>query len=193
MTGAADEIELGAGEVACKIGGKSSGDFKSMPLQSLIVSYFTTLGTISIMGGSSEQLEMIQEFVKANDRKQPQAYLEVSILELNESGSKELQNTWKYISQNFSFNAADGTSSIGSPFPIFFRGDSYDNYTDITSSPSLKESSFVLNSLSGKTLEFRIEELKENPPIDEYEEDINEKYNLMYYIQLCSLGGWNEQ
>jgi len=125
MTGAASDLEMGGGEVACKVGGSSSGGMASMPFESLIISYFTQQGTIGILGGSEHQLEMISEFIAENDRRQPQAYLELSIIELNESGSKALQNTWQYLSKNFTFNYADGTSGNHSAYPIFFSGNKY--------------------------------------------------------------------
>ncbi len=136
MTGAASEVELGGGEVACTISNSASGTYSSLPFQSLIVSFFTQQGTIGVIGGSEAQLEMIKEFIEANDKKQPQAYLEISIIELSESGSKALQNTWQYISKNFSFNFSEGNSSIGSPFPIFFKGKEFDSYKDLTSDPT---------------------------------------------------------
>ena len=136
MTGAASEVELGGGEVACTISSSPSGTYSSLPFQSLIVSFFTQQGTIGVIGGSEAQLEMIKEFIEANDKKQPQAYLEISIIELSESGSKALQNTWQYISKNFSFNFSEGNSSIGSPFPIFFKGNEFDSYKDLTSEPT---------------------------------------------------------
>ncbi len=125
MTGAASDLEMGGGEVACKVGGSSSGSIASMPFQSLIISYFTQQGTIGILGGSEHQLEMISEFITENDRRQPQAYLELSIIELNESGSKALQNTWQYLSKNFTFNYADGSSGNHTAYPIFFNGNNY--------------------------------------------------------------------
>lgn len=134
MTGGASSgssssgLELGGGEVACTVGGSSSGTLASMPFQSLIISYFTQQGTVSILGGSEHQIEMIEEFIAENDKKQPQAYLELSIIELSESGSKALQNTWQYMSKNFSFNASDGSIGNHSLFPIFFKGDSYPHY-----------------------------------------------------------------
>lgn len=125
MTGAASDIEIGGGEVACTVGGSSGGSVSSMPFQSLIISYFTQQGTIGILGGSEHQQEMINEFVLENDRRQPQAYLELSIIELNESGSKALQNTWQYLSKNFTFNYADGSSGNHQAYPIFFSGNQY--------------------------------------------------------------------
>lgn len=125
MTGGASSsgsssIEVGGGEVACSVTSSGSGTFQAMQLQSLSVSYFTQAGTIGIMGGSDSQINMIKEFIAANDIKQPQAYLEISILELNESGSKTLENTWQYLSKNFSINAANGTTGTGI-YPIFLK------------------------------------------------------------------------
>ena len=52
---------------------------------------------------------------KTNDVKQPQAYLEVSIVELNENGSKEFQNSWNIDSKawKFSFDGSDGKTNVG--------------------------------------------------------------------------------
>ena len=123
--GGSSEVELGGGEVACQVNASSSGALTAMPLQTLVISYFTQLGTIGVIGGSEEQHEMIQEFIAENDKKQPQAYLEVSIIELNEDGSKTLTNTWQYLSKHFSFNASAGQSGTSPYYPIFFSGSQY--------------------------------------------------------------------
>lgn len=133
--GSSSEVELGGGEVACTVGGNSSGTLASLPMQSLVISYFTQQGTVGILGGSEEQAEMIKEFIAENDKKQPQAYLELSIIELNESGSKTLANTWQYLSKNFSFNYADGTTGTSPFYPIFFKGNSYPFIEDLASGP----------------------------------------------------------
>lgn len=157
-SGSSDEVELGGGEVACTVGGSASGSLSSMPFQSLVISYFTQQGTIGILGGSEHQLEMIEEFIADNDKKQPQAYLELSIIELNESGSKALQNTWQYMSKNFSFNAADGSTGNHSMFPIFFKGNSYPHYPanptgpdssdyDVTKFPGRSSLTYTINYL----------------------------------------------
>ena len=128
MTGAASsgssDIEIGGGEVSCKVSSSSSGSISSMPFQSLIISYFTQQGTIGIVGGSEYQMQMIEEFIAENDRKQPQAYLELSIIELSESGSKALENTWQYLSKNFSFNAGNGSTGTNPDYPIYIKGKS---------------------------------------------------------------------
>ena len=123
--GSSSEVELGGGEVACQIEGSTSGALASLPLQTLVISYFTQQGTIGIIGGSEQQLEMIKDFIADNDKKQPQAYLELSIIELNENGSKTLTNTWQYLSKHFSFNASAGTTGTSPYYPIFISGSQY--------------------------------------------------------------------
>ena len=65
---------------------------------------------------------MVNDFILENDRKQPQAYLEISIIALSESGSRDFNNTWNYSGKhlNLSFRS-DGTTSAG---PIMWHGPS---------------------------------------------------------------------
>ena len=61
------------------------------------------------------------------DKKTPQAYLEVQIISLTESGSKTFDNTWQFLSKNFSFNAGGGNGFATDPLhPIFFAGHGYE-------------------------------------------------------------------
>ena len=118
-------ISIGGGTLVCSIEQKTDGDdIQSLPFKNLTVTYFPTLGTIQIIGGSESQLEVISDYIAANDIKSPQAYLEVQIISLSEQGSKTFDNTWKYISSNFSFNAESGTGGIKTwpSAPIFFTG-----------------------------------------------------------------------
>ena len=124
ITGGASgsSLELGAGEVACTVKPTSSaGNLTSFDLQNFSISYQEQNGLINMIGGSEEQIAMVSEFIQKFDRKIPQAYLEVSIIELTESGSKTLSNTWQFYSDVFSFNAMNGTTATN--FPIWFFGD----------------------------------------------------------------------
>ena len=118
-----DKITLGTGTVACstkdsKAGGGSSGgsgggSLTSLDLIGLTVAFQTQRGTISVIGGSPQQIDMVKEFIDENDKRQPQAYLEFSIIELSEEGSREFDNTWSFQSKHFSFNYdGNGTSSM---------------------------------------------------------------------------------
>lgn len=120
MTGAAasssssgsEELKLGEGIIACTMSGSASGSVAPFDVQNLSIAYFPQRGTITLMGGSEAQARMIENFIKTNDVKQPQAYLEVSIVELNEDGSKEFQNQWNFGSKHWQANF-DGTSFSG--------------------------------------------------------------------------------
>ena len=90
-----DDIMLGGGVVMCQDstseGSSGISAFKSKPLT---VTYFTDLGKLAVYGGSVEQAQMIKDFIKEHDKKQMMAYIEISIIELNETGSKSFANTW---------------------------------------------------------------------------------------------------
>lgn len=106
-----DEVILGGGIVACRDesqseqGGNDRGlsSFKANPLT---ITYFPDLGKISTVGGSAEQIQLIGDFIKENDKKQLMAYVEMSVVELNEAGSRQFTNTWNlyspFISLGFS-------------------------------------------------------------------------------------------
>lgn len=122
-----EPLTLGGGVVACTVATKiDENNIVSVPLQNMAISYYTQLGVIKVVGGSPEQLEMIKEFIEDSDKKQPMAYLEMSIVELTESGSREFQNQWAFWSKHFSANFTgtqfqtynDGQNS----YPIFITG-----------------------------------------------------------------------
>ncbi len=109
--GTSPALKLGEGIIACSISSSvSSQGVAPFDVQNLSIAYFPQRGTITLMGGSEAQANMIENFIKNNDVKQPQAFLEVSIVELNEQGSKEFQNSWYLASNSWSLGF-DGTSS----------------------------------------------------------------------------------
>lgn len=117
LTGAAaGDITLGEGVVACSGSAGDAGGKTTSPLnlKSLSVAYYTQLGTVNLIGGSPQQIEMVRDFIASNDKRQPQAYIEFSIIELNETGSREFNNSWSYTSKHFSVNSDnDGHTSFG--------------------------------------------------------------------------------
>ena len=129
MTGAAadsgggdSDIVLGEGTVACSVSAEEGGDGEVAPvgLGGLAVAYYTQLGTVNIIGGSEQQVDMIREFIEQNDKRQPQAYLEFSIIELNEDGSRNFSNVWSFTSKHFRINAdAEGNTKFD---PIYVAG-----------------------------------------------------------------------
>ncbi|MBO7671817.1 type II secretion system protein GspD [bacterium] len=122
ITGGASgsSLELGAGEVACKVTPSlSTGEFSSMELQNFSISYQEQNGLINMIGGSPEQVAMVGDFIKNFDRKAPQAYLEVSVIELSETGSKSLTNTWNFYSKTFNFNTSGGSITNNNNIWVF--------------------------------------------------------------------------
>ena len=123
-----EPLTLGGGVVACTVATKiEENNIVSVPLQNIAVSYYTQLGVIKVVGGSPEQIDMIREFIEDSDKKQPMAYLEMSIVELTESGSREFQNQWAFWSKHFSANfngtqIQSATDSDGNQYPIFITG-----------------------------------------------------------------------
>ena len=130
--GGGDGLSVGGGKLVCSIDQNVSADsMESLAFKNLTVTYFPTLGTIQVIGGSETQIEMIRDYIAETDKKSPQAYLEVQIISLNETGSKTFNNTWQFLSKNFSFNALNGSQSFATngSFPVFFAGNGF-SYTD---------------------------------------------------------------
>lgn len=130
-------ISLGSGVQACTYKNVVNADsLSSLNKNSLIITYFPQKGTINAAGGSSQQMAMIRDFIKENDKKQPQAYLELSIIELNETGQREFDNNWQVWSKFFS-GTFNGTTSTNSLYPTFIKGEGY-SVTDAKASDPTK-------------------------------------------------------
>lgn len=136
--GGGGSIVLNEGTIACTLDGKTSGSVSSFGLNNLTVAYYSQLGTINILGGSEQQIEMIKDFIAKTDKKQPQAYLEVALIELNESGSKELQNNWTIFSKAFSATFNSGTTATHPVYPTFIKGHDREVWDTSSSDPELK-------------------------------------------------------
>lgn len=130
-------LALNGGTVACTLDGQLSGSVSSFGLQNLSVAYYPQLGTINIIGGSEHQIEMIKDFIAQTDKKQPQAYLEVAIIELNEEGSKTLQNSWTFLSNAFSAKFDGETTQTDPMHPIFLKGSGYEVWDTSGDEPEL--------------------------------------------------------
>lgn len=128
-------IKIGEGIIACSIASNMPGSTVSpFDVQNLSIAYFPQRGTITMMGGSEAQANMIEKFIKANDTKQPQALLEVSIVELNEQGSKEFQNRWNFNARGWGFNF-DGNSTSGGRLSSGAGGGYIDQVTYVWDGP----------------------------------------------------------
>ena len=111
-----DDIVLGEGVVACTTSQPASANATgniAFDAQSIAISYYQTRGAVMMVGGSAAQQALVEEFIKANDVKQRQAYLEMSVVELTEEGSKEFQNNWSLQSKAWGVSFNNGTTSGG--------------------------------------------------------------------------------
>lgn len=132
--GSDDEIRLGGGYAVCVVGEQNGtieknetleGDLENYVSNPLTVAFFPELGTVATYGGSREQVKMIESFIKLHDKKQPMAYIELSMIQLSETGSKQFNNDWKIWTPagSFQFDAAGFQTN---PWhPTFFKDDSY--------------------------------------------------------------------
>lgn len=107
------EIIVGGGVIACTVDGdaESQGELESLEGQGLKVAYFPTQGVVKLYGGTVKQAEEMKRLIADADKKQPQAMLEVSIVELNESGSRTINNTWSIYSHFFT-GTLGGTTGV---------------------------------------------------------------------------------
>ena len=120
-----NKVKLGKAKLACATGGQDSqnggasqqnGNLYSINQNGIKVMYYESLGTVSIIGGSQEQIDTISSFISASDVKQPMAYLEISIIELNEDGMKEFDNNWSLLTNNISFTFTGALDSVSIPW-----------------------------------------------------------------------------
>ncbi len=114
-----DTIVLGGGSVACKAKASGTGSSEVFQGQAVSIVYMEQNGEVGIYGGSYHQAELIKDFIIEHDKKQPMAYLEINILELNEIGSRDFSTAWGFGTPfgNFQFDSDNGvmmtTSSTG--------------------------------------------------------------------------------
>lgn len=104
------DMKVGGGKVACRStesggeggapssssGGGADGKVahEAFGKAAITITYFPQLGKVGVYGGSVTQVEVIKEFIADNDKKQLMAYIELSVVELNEKGSKDFNNYW---------------------------------------------------------------------------------------------------
>ncbi len=125
-SGTSKDGALGGATMACSV--KSSvttgnlSSYQAKPTLSIYVQ--SELGTLTMVGGSEQQIQMVNDFILENDRKQPQAFLEVSIITLTEEGSREFTNSWAYTSKHLNLTFNNGTTTSA---PIVWSGSDHQN------------------------------------------------------------------
>ncbi|MCD8025217.1 MAG: hypothetical protein LUE64_06745 [Candidatus Gastranaerophilales bacterium] len=133
-----DEIELGGGYIAC-VAGESGGsidndsdseDLTNYVSNPLTIAFFPQLGTVAAYGGSREQVKMVEGFIKLHDKKQPMAYIEIAMIQLTESGSKQFNTEWKAWTPFGTFIFDSNGLYTDTWGPSFLKGNSYDVLDD---------------------------------------------------------------
>ena len=151
-----DEITIGAGVVACRTNKlakdaeqfeKSGGDgaIAELNAPALTISYFSESGKIGVYGGSVQQAELVRDFIKEHDKKQLMAYVEISVIELNESGSKTFSNTWNLWTPFISLGFDGNSFSAGAAEPFFIWGNNVVQNGQIISKSNNKALTYQLN------------------------------------------------
>ena len=116
-------IKLGQAKVACTLrSGVKADKLRSVGRGALTVTYLPQTGVVNLTGASQEQIELVRDFIKQNDKKQPQAYVELQMIELNETGSKEFNNQWDLFTPFFSASFGDTGLNTNEIYPTFFHG-----------------------------------------------------------------------
>lgn len=132
-------VKLGGGFVACRatsvdssgaaVGTVEGDSAKVIPFPSvpMTITFSPDLGLVTVYGGSVEQLNVIKDFINKNDIKQPMAYVELAVIELNEDGTKEFNNQWDlwtpFLSVGFDgTNGLNNQTASGKP-PVIFGPD----------------------------------------------------------------------
>ncbi len=137
-SGTEDEVTLGGGFVVCVVG-ESNGTIRkdggtseltNYVSNPLTVAFFPEMGTVATYGGSREQVKMIESFIKLHDKKQPMAYIELSLIQLSESGSKAFNTEWSMWTPFGEFMFNNNGLSTNPWAPVFLDGSHKDVYDD---------------------------------------------------------------
>ncbi len=157
-------IRLGGGFVACRstavdatggVGAITNTDGTTMvPFQTvpLTITFSPDLGLVTVYGGSVEQVEVIKDFIAKNDIKQPMAYIELAVIELNEDGSKEFNNKWDLWTPFLSLGFSSNGLSTAERNPVVFGPDSSKGTKYGGSSVLTYELKYLINNGKGRVL-----------------------------------------
>ena len=156
--GGDDEITLGGGYTVCVVGENNgtidkgdagNEDLAEYASNPMIVAYFPEHGTVALYGGSVEQVKMVENFIKLHDKKQPMAYIELSLISLDENGTKDFQNSWSMWTPFATFKFDGGGFGTDTMSYIFWRGKEF--YIDANSNAMYDEGETIIrkNSANG--------------------------------------------
>lgn len=91
---------------------ENPSDLTSLDVLAYSVVPNPSLNQVTIYGGTEEQVDLAGELVKKFDRRQPQVYIEISIIELSNNAQKNLTNRWDYANGGFNYSFDTVTNKI---------------------------------------------------------------------------------
>lgn len=101
----------------------AEGDEKPCKTSPFTIYYNNTQNSITVVGASSKQMDLVQEFVNFSDVKSPQAFLDILFVEFNEQGSKQFQKLAQFnVSQCGSEYGISGQNLYSSISDIICNG-----------------------------------------------------------------------
>ncbi|MBR1373802.1 type II and III secretion system protein, partial [bacterium] len=142
---------LGGGSVACVYSSAiTTGNISSYSTKPSMILYVQPeLGTLTLIGGSEHQIQLVNEFILDNDRKQPQALLEISIITLSEEGSKEFNNTWLMANKNIGLSFS-GKNGLGGAYS--WHGSKVSTVSNSASMTLQQQISYLISNSKGRIL-----------------------------------------
>lgn len=150
----ADDIVIGGGVIACSIDSEDEkhGEMTSFETQGMKVAYFPGHSTVKLYGGTAQQVEEMSKFIQDSDKKRPQALLEMSIVELNETGSKTFNNNWHIYSRFFQGTIGSSGIVTGENTPIVFHEPKDSNLKGRSSALIAATVNWVIANRNGRVL-----------------------------------------
>jgi len=143
-----DSEGKGGAKIACSSkdidGSEVEGVFSSFKSTGLTVTFYPDLGMIGISGATREQLQLVDEVITQNDIKQPQAILEIAILELNANGNRSIDPSWTIAAGSFRLGFSDGSLSMD--FNAGSRGTSSGGSSSGTGIPYNADGAFLMTN-----------------------------------------------
>ena len=141
--------------------GGSGMSLSSFSSNSYIVMADPGLNQITLYGGTQEQVNLAEQMIKNFDKKEPQVYLEISIIELSEEGSKIFNNAYRLANSTETINSAAGNTRLeytknsqiylwpdtGESHPIFNNWDSYGTTRELIGALQ-----YIVSSSKGRVL-----------------------------------------
>jgi type IV pilus assembly protein PilQ len=145
-------LSIGGGTIACKVGTASTnGTAVAFKGQVATLVYLDQQGEVTLYGGSYDQAKMVKDFIAKHDVRQPMAYIEMNVIELNETGSNEFSSSWT-IDVPFGTFVFDPDSGVEINDVTVFDGDGWKWFVGDQTSKAVTTLKWLLKDGKGRVL-----------------------------------------